>query len=78
MFVFSITAANDDRIARYINDSPRKFANCCPRSTFVLGKPRVIIFALRDIKVGTELRYDYGGLSRPWRQVTNMYLSIAY
>jgi len=71
LYNFSINAANTDRVARYINDCPRKYANCIPKSMFLLGKPRVLLFALRDIENGTELRYDYGGSLLPWRQVTN-------
>jgi len=69
--IFSINGTNTDRLARYVNDSPRRFANCVPKAFFMLGKPRVLIFALCDS--GTELRYDYGGSALPWRQVIATY-----
>jgi len=34
------------------------------------GRPRVLLFASKKIAVGTELRYDYGGGSLPWRKVS--------
>jgi len=70
----SINASNTDRIGKYINDCPRRFANSIPKGVFALGKPRVLIFALCDIDAGTELRYDYGTSSLPWRRVTAILL----
>jgi hypothetical protein len=69
IFCCSIDATNSERLARFVNDSPRKFANCVPKALFVAGKPHVILFACKNIDAGTELRYDYGGGNLPWRKV---------
>ena len=71
--LFSINASDTDRIGKYINDSPRKYANCIPKGVNLLGRPRVLFFALCDISIGTELRFDYGGCT-PWRQVTTSFV----
>jgi len=58
------------RLARFVNDSPKRFANCAPKVMSINGRPRVLLFASKKIAVGTELRYDYGGGSLPWRKVS--------
>jgi len=70
---FSIDASNMDRMAKYINDSPRRYANCIPKAMYVMDKQRVLLFALCDISTGTELRHDYGGPSSPFRQLTSLF-----
>lgn len=67
----SIDGTNSTRLGRYVNDSPRKSksANCTVRAIELSGKQRVLLFAQRDIGVGEELRYDYGGGDLPWRKV---------
>lgn len=62
---------------KYVNDSPKQFANCVAKPIWLCGKPHVILFASVEIKAGTELRYDYGGLQMPWRQVF-IYLFIYF
>ena len=69
IFCFSIDATRCHRLARYVNDSPKKFANCSPKPLLIAGEPHVVLFAIKDIDVGMELRYDYGGGSLPWRKV---------
>lgn len=69
LLICSIDASRSSRFARFINDSPRRSANCMPKYTLLNGNPHVLIFATRDIKVGDELRYDYGLKNLPWRQV---------
>jgi hypothetical protein len=32
------------------------------------NKPALALFALRNLKIGEELRYDYGLLDLPWRK----------
>jgi len=67
---FSLDASSTDRLGRYINDAPRAYANCAPKALPVDGRPRIIINAIKAIKAGTELRYDYGGSDLPWRKVS--------
>lgn len=69
MHDFSIDATEIETFAKYVNDSPRKFANCTAKSANLDGIPHVLLFAAKDIAIGTELRYDYGGVSMPWRKV---------
>lgn len=66
---FSIDATDVECLAKYINDSPKRYANCIAKPTLIDGGPHVLLFAKKDIKMGTELRYDYGGASKPWRKV---------
>ncbi len=66
---FSVDASNSDRLARFINDAPRQEANCHAKTVFLVDKPRVLIFANKDIQVNEELRYDYGVTDAPWRKV---------
>jgi SET domain-containing protein len=58
------------RMARYMNDASRKFANCVSKVAILLGKPRVLFFAAGDIMKDSEIRYDYGVKDLPWRKVT--------
>jgi len=68
MFNFSIDGTSTNRLGRFVNDSPRRYANCSPKAMFIEGCPRVLLFASKLIPAGTELRYDYGG-TVPWRKV---------
>jgi hypothetical protein len=38
------------------------------------GKPRVLLFAVKNIQRGEQLRYDYGGKDLPWRKVAMTFL----
>ena len=67
---FSIDASTVDRLGKYINDSPRRLVNCSPKVVVIGNQPRIIFFATKHIVSGTELRYDYGGGSLPWRKVS--------
>jgi len=63
-----ITTTHSDRLGKYVNDSPPKYANCVPNVLLIHGRPHVTIFAATTIMPGTELRYNYGGCV-PWRMV---------
>jgi len=53
-----------------VNDSLARFANCRPKVVTVDGKPHLLLFALKVIEQGMELRYDYGTDSNlEWRKV---------
>ncbi|KAJ7837016.1 hypothetical protein B0H14DRAFT_2792534 [Mycena olivaceomarginata] len=45
---------------RFLNDSKPKPPNCAALETLVNGDRRIVIFALEDIRKGTELTLDYG------------------
>jgi SET domain-containing protein len=71
LVAFSIDARHNERLGRFLNDARRtdEECNCYAKSLFICGQPRVLIFAGKDIKAGSELRYDYGGQDLPWREV---------
>lgn len=74
----SIDARNNVRLARYINDAPRKLANCSSKAHVIHGQPRVLFFATCDISKDTEIRYDYGVADLPWREVRITVLTTAF
>ena len=47
---FSIDATNDGNLGRYVNDAPRKFANCTPKTLMISGCHHVCLFAVKDIR----------------------------
>ena len=61
--------AASSRLGRFVNDSPRHFANFLAKAMHIGGKPRVLLIAAKHIPSGTELRYDYDGGKLPWRKV---------
>ena len=70
-FFHSIDATNSERIARYVNDAEdgAELNNSTMKMVMVEGYPRLCLFANREIKMGEEVRYDYGDPNVPWRQV---------
>lgn len=69
---FSVDATASTCVARYVNDAPPKDSNCVMKKVLVTEGPneRLCLFANKDIKSGTEIRYDYGvGNELPWRRV---------
>ncbi len=50
----TVNGSGRDNVARYINHS------CKPNCEVDIKKGRIFIYALRSIKVGEELNYDYG------------------
>ena len=63
----SIDATFTEGIMRYVNDSPRKFANCEMKIIEQGGRPYLCLRSLgKGIKKGTELRYNYGDASSLW------------
>ena len=71
-FVFSVDATKeDDSLGRLINHS-RTNANLKSQGIEVDDTPHLIFYAIRDIKHGEELAYDYGDRSaaslriHPW------------
>jgi len=69
-FIFcSIDASHGERLGKYVNDAPKKEANCVAKSKFLNGKPCVLLFAAKDIAPNSQLLYDYGGKELPWRMV---------
>ena len=55
-FIPSIDATESHRIGKYINDSPRRYANAVMKPIVVNQFPRLCLFAATDIRCGEELR----------------------
>ena len=66
--IFSIDASDSNSIARMVNDSTGKRANCKMKKLMIDEKPRLCLYALRDLVVGEQLLYDYGVVDLPWRK----------
>ncbi|TRY84947.1 hypothetical protein DNTS_019025 [Danionella cerebrum] len=65
--VWCIDASREDgSFGRLVNDEHRH-PNCRMKKVEVEGKPHLCLFALKDIKDGEEISYDYGGDDCPWR-----------
>jgi len=61
-----------ERLGKFVNDAPKKEANCIAKSNFLNGKPRLLLFAAKDIAANSQLFYDYGGKELSWRTVRNV------
>ena len=69
VFINSIDATYSTSIGRYVNDSPKKYANCTMKMVLLDEIPRLILKATKDIPPNMELRYDYGDRrSLHWRK----------
>lgn len=68
LFQFCSVDATDvpERMCRYVNDD--KKANATMKLKVFNNYPRLCLFALQDIHIGEEIRYDYGDENVPWRQ----------
>lgn len=78
--ILSIDASREDgSFGRLVNDEHRH-PNCRMKKIEVEGKPHLCLFALKDIKDGEEITYDYGGDDCPWRmqvcQMTAQYINV--
>ncbi|XP_065677366.1 uncharacterized protein LOC136092753 [Hydra vulgaris] len=62
---YCIDATEDCHLARYVNDSKKK-PNCKMKKVMVRESPHLCLFAIKDIDVGTELRYDYMDDGKLW------------
>uniref|UniRef100_A0A8P4GA03 SET domain-containing protein n=1 Tax=Dicentrarchus labrax TaxID=13489 RepID=A0A8P4GA03_DICLA len=60
-------AREDGSLGRLVNDD-HNHPNCKMKKVISEGKPHLCLFALRDINVGEEITYDYGGTDWPWRK----------
>lgn len=65
--ILSIDASREDgSFGRLVNDEHRH-PNCRMKKIEVEGSPHLCLFAIKDIKDGEEITYDYGGDDCPWR-----------
>ena len=74
VFIISVDATKIDCLAKFVNDSPAKFANCIMKKYELDVQPHIYLKACANIVDGEELRYDYGDTDLPWRiHVRNLY-----
>ena len=69
--IFSIDASSTQgHICQFVNDGDKHQRNCAMKVKEVHHKPRLCLFALRDILPGQELTYDYGDVTKNlwWRK----------
>ncbi|XP_068746319.1 uncharacterized protein [Montipora capricornis] len=68
---FCVDATFSSGLGRLVNDAlPNKAnCNCVMRKMKVGSKIHLALYALRDIMIGEELRYDYGVKDLPWRSL---------
>ena len=76
VYNFSIDGTSSSRIAKYVNNSPEKTANCYMKKIIVDNNVRLVVCTKEgvDVKAGTELRYCYGGAAKDtwWRKKETM------
>ncbi|XP_039615958.1 uncharacterized protein LOC120533247 isoform X1 [Polypterus senegalus] len=71
-FCNHVDAAREDLLGISVN-ADRVNPNCKVKRIAVEGKPRLCLFAIRDISPGEEITCDYGSGDWPWRcKVTEM------
>ena len=66
-YIISVDATHHNRLGKFINDSGRK-PNAKMRQVIVNGTPRLFLFAIQDIAINTEIRYDYMATGLWWRK----------
>ncbi|XP_060936782.1 N-lysine methyltransferase KMT5A-like [Limanda limanda] len=66
----------DGTLGRIVNDD-HKQPNCKMKKVLSEGKPHLFLFALKDISVGEEITYDYGGTDWPWRKEVAGHSTVA-
>ncbi|CAL8348854.1 unnamed protein product [Boreogadus saida] len=57
----------DGSFGRLVNDDHRH-PNCRMKRIDIAGSTHLCLFALKDIKEGEEIAYNYGGEDYPWRK----------
>ena len=65
----SIDASHSDGLGRLVNDEYSKKANCKMKKIICEGVPKLWLCAIKDIKSGQQLTYDYGVNNLPWRKL---------
>ena len=54
------------KFGKFVNDST--IGNCKLKKVYLEKSVHLCIFSAEDIEYGTELRYNYGDKSLPWRK----------
>ena len=66
---FSVDATFSKGLGRLVNDAPSNKSNSVMRKVKEGSETYLVLYALRDIKIGEELRYDYGVKDLPWCKI---------
>lgn len=64
---------SSERLGKFVNDSPNKWANAVIKITYIQGNPHLFLYAKKDINPGEEIRYDYGAPGLWWRKNVSFY-----
>ncbi|XP_065678114.1 N-lysine methyltransferase KMT5A-like [Hydra vulgaris] len=56
---YYIDATYSTCLGRYINDAPKRFSDCRPKTHIINDNPHLLFFSKVFIPNGTELQYDY-------------------
>ena len=56
--LYSIDATMDKRLGKFVNDSPNAFCNAKMKLHVLDGQPHLLLYAIKDIPSGTEIRYE--------------------
>lgn len=67
MSFLSIDASKEDSSFGRLVNCEHRCPNCKMKRIDVEERPHLCIFALKYIKEGEEVNYDYGGEDCPWR-----------
>ncbi|XP_071814389.1 histone-lysine N-methyltransferase Set8-like isoform X2 [Apostichopus japonicus] len=63
-----IDATDTACVAKMVNDEIGREANSVMKKQILEGRVCLCLFALKDMKHGQELRYDYGQTDLLWRK----------
>lgn len=75
---FSIDATLSNALGRFVNDSPKDYANCFMKQIVIDGKPKLFLVAKEHIQANKELRYSYNAPDLEWRGNVSFILSIDF
>ena len=76
--IFSVDATFSSGLGRLDNDAPSNKANCSMKKIKDGKNIYLVLYALREISVGEELRYDYGVKDLPSRNKRGTQTRLIY
>ena len=68
----NVDATHFDSFGKLVNDSPDRFTNAVMKKFFVDGWAYLVLFLIRPIQKGEELKYNYGESNLTWRKNVNI------
>ena len=74
-FLISVNATHFDSFGKLVYNSPDYVANAVMKKVGVVGWEHLVLFSIRPIQKGVELRYNYGESDLTWwKNVNILYL----